>query len=106
MKHLKYFENEKPPLQPEVGNYVICKESHLSKSEDINSFIENNVGRIKNIDETRTTFKYLVEWENIPKDLKLRFGSNSRFMSRDEIVHFSFDKKFLQNVLVQKKYNL
>ena len=106
MKHLKYFEKDKPTLQPEVGNYVICKEGDFSKSKDVNSFIMNNVGRIKEIDETRAIFKYLVEWENIPKNLQPRFVSNSRFMSRDEIVQFSFDKQFLQTVLDGRKYNL
>jgi len=109
MKHLKTFENnntfkEKPPLQPEVNNYVICKE--ITHDKNVNHFLNNNVGQISEIDSARQLNNYLIFWENVPEELDCKFIDNKRFMSRDEIIYFSYDKEFLETMISSNKYNL
>jgi len=104
MKHLDTFK-ERPKLEPIVGNYVLCEEKS-DRNPELRNFIKNNIGKIINFDGGKSSL-YTIEYENIPNNLKIAsFTADTRLMDRDEIIHFSRDKNFLQTLLDANKYNL
>ena len=89
--------------EPKVGDYVICEES--VSGEVVKEFISNNIGIFsKSIHDE--TFKYSIEYENIPDNIYGAFTNKCRRMSRQEIKYWSKDKEELEILLVTNKYNL
>lgn len=125
MKHLKIYENFD---DPQVGDYVICKDSKYSPDDpddiEIISFFENNIGQYISVNGRGTSpendyfqfipeYKYIIEYINIPDNLKghFEFYINDREkyvrgMKRDEILYWSDDKKELEAILAANKYNI
>jgi hypothetical protein len=102
MKYLKTFEENEN--EPQVGDYVIVRENRILL---LDSFFSENVGRIVD-DKYSRRYPFLVQFENIPDDLKIEFGdkNNSRQFSIDEIDHWSKNKEDLELMISANKYNL
>ena len=112
MKYLKTYENNID--EPKIGDYVICKEKYFASGQPITTyklceFVSNNVGKFIR-DRRVTQFKYLIEYENVPKELKVSFNDdnmkNCRRMERSEILYWSESKEDCETFLAAKKYNL
>lgn len=118
MKHLKSFENTIEP-QPQIGDYVICKDS-LQEDNDISDFIDNNIGKFvkytnKNDEVDPKIYPYLIKY-TIPKSLTKNLLSNEfshcknikncRGFAKSEIIHFSPSKEDLEIYINATKYNL
>lgn len=111
MKHIKTFETVNEG-EPQVGDYVICKES---MDENLDEFISNNIGkfvrfRVEN-DPVANIFECIIQYENIPTQLQYGFDcainlNNCRGMRIDEISKWSKNKKDLDLEIELKKYNL
>ena len=104
MKHLKYFENN---IQPQVGDYVQCKESTYAGGDDIvKKFILSNIGKIVNIEPDMFPFK--IKYVNIPEHLTHRFNDNNRKFSIDEIIRFARPDEIEEYEIKEnsEKYNL
>ena len=114
MMHIKTYEHRSLHIdEPQVGDYVICRE-HFIPAKDTVDFISNNVGHLVMIKENNiksAAFRgYIVQYENIPKDIR-GFGryynfENCRLMRRHEILHWSKNKEDLEIYIDVKRYNL
>jgi len=111
MKYIKTYENLKEDVK--IGDYVLCSEykdpgyKDILDVNDIETFIENNIGKIIELD--RGSFDYIVKYTNIPKELKLEFSflnNSARGMYKEEIDYVSKNKKDLESILLSKKYNI
>jgi hypothetical protein len=101
MKYIKQYENN---TKPQIGDYVIVKDSMADISLAI--FFSENIGRIVN-NEYQELYPFLVQFENIPYDFKIEFhGGGTRQFDEDEIIEFSSNKKDLELILTANKYNL
>ena len=116
MKYIKQYEAIE---EPQIGDYVICEDGNNRQLID---FLCSNIGKIirfrTNEDPPlprfkffNNKFKYMVLYENIPENLNVNFNSayhmpNCRAMSRDEIKHFSHNKEYLEQFIINTKYNL
>ena len=117
MKYLKTYEQNKT-LEPNVGDYVICEDSFFSNKDGAVDFINNTIGQIVKVKPTASMIydkTYEVEYKNIPKNLASYFEFDNDvddkytgilFTRRKEIIHFSPDKKRLETILLNKKYNI
>ena len=112
MKYIKTFDKLKIKENAEIGDYVLCSEPGDLFWNDINFFIENNIGEI--IDLNRG-YDYIVKYNNIPKEIKDYFAhldnsipplQTARGMHKSEIKYKSKNKKDLESILLSKKYNL
>lgn len=114
MKYIKTFEKKE---RLTVGKYVICID--FSMNQDGRQFIKNKIGQIVKI-YIDADNPYCVFYENIPDVFKRYFYKSSniddfnhivenygyRWFTKDEILHFSSNKKELEILLIAKKYNL
>ena len=110
MKYIKLYESIENV--PQIGDYVICEDFN---NADINLFISSNIGKFvrytKDNDPILKQFNFIIQYENIPENIKSNFGHaddipNCRGMSISEILYFSPDKKYLEQILEQIKYNI
>lgn len=106
MKHLKKFEQN--INEPEIGDYVICREN-ITNLPNLKNFLKNNIGQILDVNINKTNF--IVQYENIPSWLTELFNyghsiPNCRSMQRHEIVEFANSSEELKLKLMQLKYNL
>ena len=110
MNHIKTYKQN--ISEPQIGDYVLCKEDIRDckrkkfTSENIGQYIQKH-GSL-----------YIVQYENIPKELKNQFitPDNDQFpdvlkqncagMTREEILHWSEDKEDIEFILDTNKYNL
>jgi hypothetical protein len=111
MKYIKSYEENSD--DPQIGDYVICKEENdldsssttiLIKNQ-INEFLTINIGQIAEYDGKW----YEVEYHNIPKNVDGWFHAsklNCRSMKRHEIIHYAKTKEELKPLINQIKYNL
>ena len=109
MKYLKSFE--KLQKLPQIGDYVISKDSFFSNEDGILDFLDSNVGQIKNIDKSVDGKNgYDVVYQNIPKKLVSYFDWNDSeskiYMREKEIIYFSHDKNEIELKLISKKFNI
>lgn len=107
MKHLKTYEIIKNN-DPQIEDYVICRVLYISndKLKNLLNFIENNIGLIVGLDTSSYNTRFVVEYDNIPKEIKNYFKSNVFFFSKEEIVKWSKSKKDLEIYIDANKYNL
>jgi hypothetical protein len=111
MKYLKHFEKYK---RPQVGEYVICKDttSNLNAAyEPINDYLENHIGKIIQI-KNGAPRPFLVQYDfnylsDVHWDVKYYFGNNNvvKFSSHDILFH-SKNKEDLEMRLTVNKYNI
>ena len=109
MKYLKKYE-EVSQKEPQIGDYIICKEDFIN-DEKLTSFLLSNIGQIYSIDPRGN---YVVEYNNIPKDLETNFREYIREYNKNnlttiypsEIIEFSKNKEDLEIYINKMKYNL
>lgn len=110
MKYIKEYEELINHYDPQIGDYVICNEiprKYIGNDDkNIEDFLKNNIGiYVKNQNSVQNS--YVVKFNNIPKNMALRFDSTGqRAFSRNEIIRFSPNKKDLETYINANKYNL
>lgn len=103
MKYLKLFESLE---EPKIGDYVIMRIN--AQNDKINSFVNNTIGRLEN----KQTSRYIVEYENVPKEIEGWFGFKSRdnkcsrTFSKDRLLFFDKNKEDLETKIMSNKYNI
>lgn len=120
MNHIKLFE-ELNIGEPQIDDYVICKDLDVDNSGDyLNFFLLNNIGKFirlsNNYDVNVTSlpekYKYMIQYDNVPCEFEedFHFGeprnNDCRIMKREEILFWSKDKKDLESIITANKYNL
>lgn len=122
MKYIKTYKslyesvNEK---ELQIGDYVICSENDPGSVEEIQNFINNNIGKFirYRIDtDTRVSlqFDHMIQYEYVPPEIieeDFDFGENSneyntRLMKKSEIKYWSENKEDLEQLLLNNKFNI
>ena len=99
MKYLLNYNNLTTEDEPQIGDYVICKE--LSNDPNLDYFIKTNIGQYL---KKQYISPYHVKYENIPNNINNRFTKDGfRGFNRNEIIAFSPNKEQLESIL---KYNI
>jgi hypothetical protein len=123
MRYLKTYEYEiSDSHKPKVGDYVVCFDSSII-NRDCREFLRNNIGQIVKIYPNKsfpdTTIQHIVRYDNLPKRYKdnpeedhgipllRRFSYfdeyGSRSFTNNEIIHFSKDKKVLEDIIIKER---
>ena len=111
MKYIKKFENTKEG--PKQGDYVLMKST--MSNQELNDFIDNNVGKILKILNNIHYSSVKVEYKNIPMNIANMFGYNDykndkntgiREFLMSSIIDYSENEKDLEYKIVAKKFNL
>ena len=106
MKYIKTYEDVNN--EPQIGDYVLCKQNEGFAKKSINNIISKNIGKIL----SKFVDYYIVYYDCfIPEKLKYFFSNfngpkYSRLIKKYEIEHFSSNKEDLEILLKLKKYNL
>ena len=82
--------------RPRKGDYVICKLDGVSLDE--NNFLSSHIGKIIKIEEDDTSTWYDVKYDD--KQLPLQIIEISG------LKYWSHNKKELEDILINKKYNI
>jgi len=118
MRYIKTYETLNESLDPEIGDFVICKEN--IKNNSVAEFTSNNIGKLVDIDEVDySAAHYIVGYKDVPEKYNdyFRIGTPLtelnkeskrlyRRMHRDEIIYWSPNKEDCKAYLAAKKYNL
>ena len=113
MKYIKYFKllehNIGVNISPKVGYYIISKYSGDYVSDNVTSFLNNNIGKIIKIDLSSQPI--LVEYENEIPGYEDWMNKNKLFryswwFNEDEIKYISKTKEDLLPYIQAKKYNI
>ncbi len=109
MKYLRLYEdytsNKKDKLR--INDYVICINSDSFVPDDINYFIENNIGKYVRFDNTpNIDLRYIIKYDNPPKSFTEYYNRDFMYFERGEIIDYSTSKDELEIILTSKKYNL
>jgi len=110
MKYIKLFENL--TIEPEIDDYVLMRinlETYYMKDE-VNNFINNNIGQIVRIDEDEIRITY----HNIPDNIKDWFREHkytdkiiyTRILNKNKIVAIGKTPEEVKINKVVNKYNL
>jgi len=113
MKYIKLYEKLK---KPKIGDYIICKEENIN-DEALTNFLLSNIGQIYKFNygsyNLGKLYAYVVEYNNIPKDLEINFREYPEYDKNNlitilpkEIVAFSQNKEDLGIYINKMKYNL
>jgi hypothetical protein len=117
MKYLRKFESIED--DPQIDDFVICCElptpDNTTYPPHIKKFVDSNIGKyIKHL-PNNDEYSYLIQYDNIPEEyqkdfeynepLNENFVPNARAMKREEIIHFSKNKKSLIPYITSIKYN-
>jgi len=111
MKYIKTYESVfiPNPGDPQIGDYVICIDK-TTDDERLVNFINTHIGKIVISDRPMQEYDYIVQYDNIPEIFichEFDFNDHTaRPMYKDEILYFSPDKKEMEIILQQNKYNL
>ena len=99
--------------EPELGDYVICNNNDRSDDlEEINYFIDNNIGQIINNKSIKYTgYPYIVKYSNIPTEFSIytcyEYDTNDNIQfNRSEILYWSKNKEELESILNTNKFNI
>lgn len=112
MRYIKEFENISK--EPQIGDYVFCSEQVGNKLDDLDIFLENNIGQIVSIEDRYikpTKVKecsYFVKYDNIPDNVKdvFSFYDDCRIMVLEEIKFYSSNREEVELKIMANKYNL
>jgi len=103
MKYIKTFESLD---EPEINEYVVCKEGIGYASAE---FTSNNIGLIVNYNG-RSAYSVKYEFDIIPKNIREYFDYTydgyCRAMTIDDIKFWSKNKEDVESYLTSKKYNI
>lgn len=115
MKYIKKFENSE---HPQIGDYVLIKTRGYSIIDDIitksKEYVDTHIGKIVDIkiysDDEDDDSSVLVEYENVPTEIKSYFNNNrnksTRKFSINRIVATGKTKEEVLMKVQQNKYNL
>ena len=107
MVHLKLFEEYNNQSDIQVGDYVICDPSNVSESEEMEIFIENNIGQYVEYDEDYDSeFPYRIYYADAPKSMFGDKHDKHIEVSKEEIIYFSPNIEDLEIFISVNKYNL
>ena len=115
MKYIKKFETNN---KPEIGDYVILNYNNMGMN--VNNFLNNTIGEVAWISETKTWYSIRYPKNIIPKNLDGFFGNikNSNVknvndmliydydININDILEYSHTKEELELKLASNKYNL
>jgi hypothetical protein len=112
MKYIKQYENN---TEPQIGDYVICKDDDDDFIE-INDFLSSNIGRIIEPTDSETGswnsdkkifiwVKFTEPYENYDEDADV-ITDGVRPFYKNEIIAFSPNKEDLKHIISANKYNL
>ena len=123
MRHLKYFENIKD--EPQVYDYALVNidvsRSLLANRDKIMEFVNNTVGQISRIKKFGADKdEIMVVYDTVPTEISSWFifrgyngdqdpkynGMYCRTFDADKIVAFDKDKEKLEQLIINKKFNL
>ena len=109
MKYIKKYDDVNYS-KPEVGDYILIKSG--SKFEDVENFIDYNIGKIVKLNE----FLVHVVYKDVPSIIRSYFLDNIYDFSDEyeylydfylwKIVAFSKNKEDLELILNSNKYNM
>jgi hypothetical protein len=116
MKYIKTFESLNID-EPQVGDYVICKETQPYKLDynyntdtntditKLNTFFNDNIGKIL---KRFNNGNYLVKFKYVPNHLVSKFSmDDERLMMPEEIIYHSNNIKDIEQMQMNiNKYNL
>jgi hypothetical protein len=105
--------------EPQVGDWVIAQDKY---DFGLNDILSNHIGQIITNDKKKISklgwdsqINYIVKYnpsilhaidkENLEEEEDL-LTNYTRGFSRNEIIHFSPDKEYLEAMIAAKKYNL
>lgn len=108
MKHIKTFEKATESFKPklEVGDYVVLNiDIH---DENFNNFINSQVGLVTDIYVEISHTGVRIKYDNIPSNIRYMFLSNTDevIFAINNIRFFSKNKKDLEYLIAEEKYNL
>lgn len=108
MKYIKTFENHKEEWRPklEIGDYVVLNPDTFDNN--FNNFIKNKIGTVISmyIENSQTAVR--VKYDNVPLEFKYMFlrDSDEIIFTLNNVKYFSKNKKDLEYILSEDKYNL
>lgn len=93
-----------------VGSYIIVKNNKYI-NEDLQMFIDNNIGKVDNIKMKIPEYKKYVylKYENVPTDIKNYFHGDNRDIRKvylADIGYCSDYKEKLEMILNAEKFNI
>jgi hypothetical protein len=97
--------------EPEIGDYVYCEEPYeWAHNYDLLDFLNNNIGRIIDIEKYRKHDKklYMVTFDNIPNKLikHFPFKIETRAYYIECIKIWSKNREEVETYITSKKYNI
>ena len=97
--------------KPEIGDFVVVKETHREElPEDLNNFLDNNIGELVFISDVYHKMWFYVKYNNIPKTLETWFENDvevdTRDFTIDEIIYWSEKKEDLKAFIKGKQFDL
>ena len=101
MKYIKKFESHK---KIKIGDYVIIKPNNIKYSNNLNIFIENHIGEIRDMLGSWIYITFIFT-KNDSKKIKNEFGIIQSF-HLDDIKYTSNNLEELKIKLNAEKYNL
>ena len=83
---------------PELGDYVIVDEKVGFRNEVLINFYKTNIGEIIK--------KNANNWYDVKYENKLNMGSGLHIVEISGLKYWSHNKKELEDILINKKYNI
>lgn len=122
MKYIKTYEGLNNNDEPQIGDYVICKDSLFDEDspsdKEMIDFLSNNIGQYVVTNQTYSKHKYTIKYTDIPFNIQRYFDPEDKYiatsdsercirgMKRDEIIFYSEDKLGCEAFFASNKYNL
>ena len=104
MKYLKKFETITESKKMQVGDYILIRSTR--NPEDLNNFINNNIGQIKKIESKSIRVMYDDIPEKFYKNFHTKDEGDGRLFGKDQIVEFAKTKENLELKIQMKKFNI
>jgi len=102
MKHLKTYEMIEE--EPQIGDWVVCKDQSPAIPDKEADFISSNIGKISKFNGSDTYFHYIVYYKD--SENNRYFVGHERKMNRKEIIYHSKNKEDCEAFLAMNRYNL
>jgi len=102
--------------EPQINDYGIANIDNTGSPEYLKEFIKNSICQIINVKEGKdsfTNFPYVVKYFKIPTDILYAFESANRtkntglrWLKLDDLKYWSPNKKDMEKILIQKRFDL
>lgn len=120
MKYIKTYESDIFTKDPTIGDYVIARSYYFdistptTEQAELETFFSTNVGQIIKFGFDNNAFKFVVRYDNVPKNIQKFFHSPEGMSEtyylygfrKNDIIMCSKDINDLESHLASKKYNL